>query len=324
VEISKTGSISKAAQNLFMTQPSLSTAISKLEEELQIEIFERGSKGIQFTPEGAELLGYARQLLDQVETIKKRFSGKKNEETVRFSVSTQHYAFAVYAFILFLNSQGDKSFDLHLREGKTKEIIDDVFSQKSSLGVIFLSSSTNRLMRRILNEKGIEFHHLMTVRPHVFVNKKHPLTAYEKVSLSQLEPYPCLTYEQGLDSFNLAEEVVSPGQLRQRVFVKDRASTVNIIRHTNAYNIGTGFLLSGIVDDSMTSIPIDDYNDNMHLGWIKLKNSEMTPEIKSYVEYLHEALKKCHFGLGSGHIANDSIELSTEQRGLSERIKREK
>lgn len=298
IEISKTRSISKAAQNLYMTQPSLSKAISNLEEELHIEVFERGSRGIQFTPEGAELLVYAKQLLEQVETIKKRFSQIKTEEAVRFSVSTQHYAFAVYAFILLLNSQGGKSFDLHLREGKTSEIIDDVFSQKSSLGVIFLSSSTDRLMRRILNEKGIEFHPLASAAPHVFVNRNHPLNAYEKVSLSQLEPYPCLTYEQGSDSFNFAEEVVSISQPRQRVFVKDRASLINLILHSNAYNIGTGFLLSGIVDENMTSIPIADYYDNMHLGWIMLKNAAMTPEIQQYVSFLHEALAKCYFGEG--------------------------
>ncbi len=296
IEISKTRSISKAAQNLYMAQPSLSKAISNLEDELQIEIFERGSRGIQFTPEGAELLVYAKQLLEQVETINKRFSQQKTEETIRFSVSTQHYAFAVYAFILLLNSQGGTDFDLYLREGKTSEIIEDVFSQKSSLGVIFLSSSTDRLMRRILNEKGIEFHHLMSVSPHVFVNKNHPLNAYDKVSLAQLEPYPCLTYEQGSDSFNFAEEVVTISQPRQRVFVKDRASLINIILHSNAYNIGTGFLLTGIVDENMISIPIEDYHDNMNLGWIMMKNAVMTPEIQQYISYLHEALAKCHFG----------------------------
>lgn len=295
-EISKTGSISRAAQNLYMTQPSLSKAIVNLEQELAIEIFERTSRGIQFTPEGSELLGYAKQMLEQAETIKSRFAQKSKGDSMRFSVSAQHYAFTVDAFITLLQGKMDKNFELHLREGKTSEVIEDVFSQKSEIGVIFLSSSSDRLMRRILNDKGITFNNIKTLTPHVFVGMGHPLAAQQSVTLSQLEPYPCITYEQGHDSFGFAEEVVSVGRRGQVVYVRDRATTNNLIKHTTCYNIGTGCLLTGINDDGIISISIADYFDHMNLGWIMLKNHAITPEISEYVSYMHESIEKCYCG----------------------------
>lgn len=291
VEISKSGTISKAAQNLHMTQPSLSTAIRNLEQELEIRIFARYGKFLQFTPEGAELLVYAKQLLEQVETIKGYFGQKKQRNVVRLSVSAQHYFFTADAFIHFINKGLGEDFEVYLREGKTTEVIDDVFQQKSEIGVIFLSNSTSQLLNRILNERGIEFHHLKSVKPHIFINKNHPLANQKSITLAQLDEFPCLTYEQGYDSSSFAEEAISVGHRRQVIYVKDRATTNDVIAHTNCFNIGTGLLIEGIMRDDVISIPID-YYDSMNIGWIKLKNRVLSNEAETYLDYLALSIEK--------------------------------
>lgn len=295
VEISKSGTISKAAKKLHMTQPSISTAIRNLEHELDIRIFAKDNRRLQFTPEGAELLVHAKQLLEQVETIKSYFGQKKERDTVRLSVSAQHYVFAADAFIRFINKGLGEDFGVSLREGKTSEVIDDVSQQKSEIGVIFLSNSTSQLLNRILGERGIEFYLLKSVTPHIFVNKNHPLASRKSVTLTQLVDYPCLTYEQGYDSSSFAEEAVSVGHHRQMIYMKDRASTYEAILRTDCYNIGTGLLLEAVVHDDIVSVPIE-YYDVMNIGWIKLKNLIISEEAIKYLDLLHSSIDKCFTG----------------------------
>ncbi|MEG1896106.1 MAG: LysR family transcriptional regulator, partial [Oscillospiraceae bacterium] len=182
VEVSKCSTISKAAQSLFLTQPTLSKAIKDLEEELGITILERGNSKTRFTPEGTELLCYARQLLEQAHTIENRFL-HSGVEKKRFAISTQHYAFAVKAFIDMLKGESAQEFEFYFRECKTQEIIDDVFNKKSDMGIVFLSDSTNRYLSRLFQSKDIEFSELKCFTAHIFVRKNHPLTSVGNVTL---------------------------------------------------------------------------------------------------------------------------------------------
>lgn len=301
VEISRCGSINKAAQKLYVTQPSISKAIKNLEETLGFSIFDRSSKGIQFTTKGAELLCYAKQLLEQVETIEEHFATDEGKEsTLRFSISTQHYAFTVGAFIEFLNSVNADTFSLKIREVKTSKVIEDIDSQKSDIGIIFLSQHTERFMARLLELKDIEFHDLKKIRPHVFISKAHPLAREKSVSIDQLGKYPCIIYEQEQDSLNFAEEFISVSKPKQVVYVQDRATMSNIIVHSQCYNIGTGCLLDGIMDSNLVSIPIKGEIEEIRLGWIKLKNRVVCKEIKDYVELLKKYLEKSYCGNEEG------------------------
>lgn len=295
VEVSKCSTISKAAQSLFLTQPTLSKAIKDLEEELGICILERGSSKTRFTAEGTELLCYAKQLLEQAQQIENRFINKTVEKK-RVSISTQHYAFAVKAFIDLLDKEDSTDYEFYFRECKTHEIIEDVFNKKSDIGIIFLSDSTSRYLTRLLQSKDIEFTPLKNFTSHVYLRKSHPLAYLPKVTMQQLEAYTCIAYEQDNSSLNFAEETVDVSGLRKVVYVRDRATTSNIIATTNCYNVGTGCLIDGIVDSNIVSVPLDGYGERMTVGWIKLKNMELTSVASEYIEHIKNALTLSYVG----------------------------
>ncbi len=297
VEVSKCSTISKAAQSLFLTQPTLSKAIKDLEEELGICILERGSSKTRFTAEGTELLCYAKQLLEQAQQIENRFINGTVEKK-RVSISTQHYAFAVKAFIELLNSEKSNDYEFYLRESKTYEIIDDVFNKKSDIGIIFLSDSTSRYLTRLLQSKDIEFTPLKNFTSHIYMRRNHPLAENSKVTLQQLEEYTCIAYEQDNSSLNFAEETVDVSGFRKIVYVRDRATAFNILGNTDCYNIGTGCIIDGIIENNIISLPLEGYGEKMTVGWIKLKNMEMKPIMSQYIESVKTALTLSHVGLG--------------------------
>lgn len=300
VEVSKCSTISKAAQSLFLTQPTLSKAIKDLEQELGICILERGSSKTRFTAEGTELLCYAKQLLEQAQQIENRFINGTVEKK-RVSISTQHYAFAVKAFIDLLNSEKSNDYEFYLRESKTYEIIDDVFNKKSDIGIIFLSDSTSRYLTRLLQSKDIEFTPLKNFTSHIYMRRNHPLAEYSKVTLQQLEEYTCIAYEQDNSSLNFAEETVDVSGFKKIVYVRDRATAFNILGNTDCYNIGTGCIIDGIIDDNIISLPLEGYGEKMTVGWIKLKNMEMKPIMSQYIESVKTALTLSHVGLGKNN-----------------------
>lgn len=185
VEIAKHNSFSKAAEKLYVSQPSVSKAVSDLEKELKIKIFERARRGVKLTAEGSELLGYAKQLLEQAETIEARFTDKPPAKSLHFSVSAQHYVFTVDAFISFLKSLKHEDYEISLREGKASEIIEDVVTQKSELGILFVSETLEHFMGRVFSSKDIEFHPIKRITPHAFLSNNHPLACQDEVTLDQ-------------------------------------------------------------------------------------------------------------------------------------------
>ncbi|MEA4892145.1 MAG: LysR family transcriptional regulator [Peptococcaceae bacterium] len=296
VEIAKSSSISQAAQNLYVTQPSVSKAVKELENELNIVIFERINRGIQFTSDGMELLCYAKELLEKAENIESRFLSNPSDKPFQFAISAQHYVFTAAAFIEFINQQSSPDYKLFMREGKTSEVIKDIFNQRSELGIIALPTKAERFMLRVLNSKGIEFHLIQAMKPHAFLSREHPLAACAQVSTAQLAKYPCLSYEQDNSNHNFAEEVLTVDKPRQAVYVTDRATMNNIISHSLCYNIGTGCLLDGIIEDSIISVPIEGQRDVMNVGWIKLKNSVMSPAMTGFVDMLTSSFHQCIYG----------------------------
>lgn len=293
IEIAKCGSINKAAQNLFVSQPTISNSIKELEKELGITIFERTNKGIQLTVDGTEFICYARQLIEQAHMIKSRYLKEKDEDYTELSISTQHYAFTIQAFLQFMKSVKSSRYKFFLRETKTYDIIKDVCSRKSVLGIMFLSFSTEKFMKNIFADNDIEFNELIRVQPHIFIRKGHPLCKKDKVTVDDLREYPCLQFEQGgNNSLDFAEEIVVFNKPDKIIYVQDRATMNNIIAHTDGYNIGTGYLLPGIIDSQITSVPLYGHIDEMIIGWIKLRSTSLTNEINIFLDCLWDALNK--------------------------------
>ena len=149
IEVAERGSITEAAKSLFIAQPSLSAAIRELEEEMAISIFVRKSRGILLTPEGAEFLGYARQVVQQAALIEEKYIAQQAVKQ-RFSVSTQHYSFTSSAFIDLVRAHSGQAYEFTLREGKTYDTISDVKNLRSEMGVIYLSTFNEAVISKSL------------------------------------------------------------------------------------------------------------------------------------------------------------------------------
>ncbi len=298
VAVSHYGSINAAAQNLFIAQSSISKSIKDLEEEVGVTIFERGHGGVAFTADGMELLGYANAILEQASNLQERFRGQGEEKAPRFSISAQHYVFVVDALIDFINNRLEDfpQYNITIREGRTAQVIDDVLTQQSQLGVLFLSNTTERFLHRLFLKNGITFTPLVEFSPHVYLRKGHPLAQESDLSMEQLAPYPFVRYEQGADSFNYSEEIFVPEEMGKRVYVTDRSALLSIIRNTNAYSTGSGCLLPSVIHTDIVSIPLRGRVDRMQVGWIQLNSMVIPPEMVEYIQGMEQSIQRCVWG----------------------------
>ena len=267
VTIAEAGTISEAAKRLYIAQPSLTAAVKELEGELGITIFKRTNKGVLLSTEGEEFLGYARQVIEQTNLIEERYLGN-GQVKHQFCVSTQHYSFAVEAFVELLRRYGGEEYDFRIRETQTYELIDDVAKLRSEVGVLYLNQFNEVVLRRVLREKGLKFHRLFVAKPHVFVGVDNPLAKKEIVSLQDLAPYPRLSYEQGEhNSFYYSEEILSTLESNKDIMVSDRATLFNLLIGLNGYTICSGVINEKLNGENIVAIPLD-VDDYMEIGYI--------------------------------------------------------
>lgn len=283
--IAKKGSLTAAAQALFVSQPSLTASLHELEAELGITIFVRSRKGISLTPEGETFLGYARQILDQVSLVEEHYSGT---ETVRrhFCVSSQHYSFAVEAFVALLREYGGPRYEFHMRETQTYDIIRDVAAVRSEIGVLYLNRFNEAVLRRTLAENGLVFTRLFRASPHVFLGAGNPLAKKKAVTMDDLRAYPRLSYEQGEhNSFYFAEEMQSTVESEREIVVCDRATLFNLLIGMNGYTICSGVINADLNGTEIVSRPllVDDYMD---VGYILPKDQKTGELTAAYIQNL--------------------------------------
>ncbi len=278
-------SMNKAAQSLFISQPSLSGAIKELEEEINLVIFNRSNRGIKTTQEGEEFLGYARQMMDNYKLLEDRFvtrqTGKK-----KFAVSMQHYTFAVQAFIKLVKQFGMEEYEFAVRETKTYEVIDDVKNMKSELGILYQNEFNEKAITKILHENELEFHELLECGIYVYMWKGHPLANQKEISFDDLHDYPCLAFEQGNNnSFYYAEEVYSTFDYKQLIRANDRATLLNLMVGLNGYTLCSGIICEELNGDDYTAVPLVS-EEKMHIGYIKRKNVMLSSLAEIYIEEL--------------------------------------
>ena len=228
VTIAEIGTISKAAEELFVSQPSLTKALKELEKEMQITIFDRTNKGIHVSREGEIFLGYARQVLEQAALIEEKYK-HKNGGKQEFCISTQHYSFAVNAFVDLIKEYGSENYDFSLRETQTYEIIDDVARMKSEIGILYLNEFNASVLEKIMKANDLKFTELFVARPHIFICDKNPLAQKDQVTMEDLQDYPYLSFEQGEhNSFYYSEEMFSTEVRSKNIRVRDRATLFNL------------------------------------------------------------------------------------------------
>ncbi|MBO5208263.1 MAG: LysR family transcriptional regulator [Lachnospiraceae bacterium] len=287
VTVAETGNITEAAKQLFISQPSLTNAIRELEKEMQITIFNRTNKGVVISNEGEIFLSYARQILEQVGLMEEKFLNVK-ERRPQFSVSCQHYSFAVNAFVDLIHEFDANQYDFTLRETQTYEIIEDVSRLKSEIGILYVSSKNEEIIMKLIKQHDLKFEELFTAKPHVFISSKHPLADKEMITLEDLEEYPYLSFEQGeYNSFYFAEEILSTLDHKKNIKVRDRATLFNLVIGLNGYTVSSGVISKELNGENIIARPllVDEY---MKIGTITQKNMPLSRYGVAYME----ALKK--------------------------------
>ena len=287
VKVAECGSITEASRRLFVSQPSITASIRDLENEMGVHIFERTNKGVIVSEEGETFLGYARQVLDQADLLEDKYKGT-SEQVPHFSVSCQHYSFAVNAFVDVIREFDAARYDFTLREEQTHEIIEDVAHMKSELGILYLSEHNREVIERMLTANELVFEGLFCAAPHVFVCADHPLAGYSSVTLEDLEDYPFLSYEQGsYNSFYYSEELTSTFERRKNIRVRDRATLFNLVMGLNGYTVCSGVISHELNGPGIISIPLD-VDEYMEIGIITRKNTTLTRYGQAYIEAIRQ------------------------------------
>lgn len=290
ITVADTGTITEAANRLYISQPSLTNAIHELEKEMNIVIFNRTNKGISLSKEGEIFLGYARQVLEQAAILEDKYkSGNGGKK--QFCVSTQHYSFAVNAFVDLIKEYGQDEYDFSLRETQTYEIIEDVARMRSEIGILFLNDFNEKVLMKILKSHDLEFNQLFVARPHVFISRKHPLAEKNVITNEELELYPYLSFEQGEhNSFYFSEEIFSSSERKKNIRVRDRATLFNLLIGLNGYTVCSGVIDKKLNGKDIIAVPLEDESD-MRIGYITHKKGMLSRLGSTYLEALKKYLE---------------------------------
>lgn len=294
ITISETGSLSKASEVLYVAQPSLTSAVKELEKELGIVIFHRSGKGMVLTNDGVEFLTYAREVYHQYESLLEKY-GKSGTLKKKFGISTQHYSFAVKGFVELVKKFNTAEYEFAIRETRTREVIEDVSTMKSEIGILYLSDFNRKIILKLLHSQGLEFHKLIDCNAYVYLWRGHPLAKCDSIRFSQLEDYPCLSFEQGDNSsFYFAEEILSTNEYPRIIKANDRATMLNLMVGLNGYTLCSGIICEELNGTDYVAVPFeadaDNPNSKMEIGYIMHKNILPSKMAELYIEELKQYL----------------------------------
>ena len=291
ITIADSKSMNEAAKKLFISQPSLSSSIHDLEEEIGTELFIRNNRGVVPTPDGLEFIGYARQVVEQYRLIEDRYVDKK-EIKKKFSVSTQHYTFAVKAFVELVKKIGMDEYECAVHETKTYDVIQDVKTFQSEIGILYLNDFNSQMLQKIFRENDLEFTELFSCKTYVYLWKGNPLASKKLITMEDLEEYPCLSFEQGSNNaFYFAEEVLSTYDYKRIIKANDRATLLNLMVGLNAYTLCSGIICEELNGGDYCAIPLDS-EEEMMIGYISRKGVPLSPLGRMYLEELEKYREK--------------------------------
>ncbi|MFB8892923.1 MULTISPECIES: LysR family transcriptional regulator [Microbacterium] len=294
IEVAAEGSISAASDLLYVAQPTMSAAMKDLEARVGRDLLVRSARGVTLTTDGVEFLGYARQVVEQAELLEQRYLGRPPSRRL-LGVSTQHYSFAVDAFVRMVRSTGAPEYEFSLRETRTWDIIEDVRTLRSELGILFRNDFNRNVIDKLLRDSGLAFHPLFVAQPHIFVARRNPLASRARATLDDLADLPRLTFDQGANnSFYFAEEILSTLSSKQEIRVSDRATIFNLMIGLDGYTISTG-IISDDLDPEIVAVPLD-VDERIEIGWIGRTAVPLTEQAQRYLDEVRAVVGG--FGIG--------------------------
>lgn len=295
IAISESGSFNKASEKLYIAQPSLTSSVQELERELGITVFLRTSRGVALTNDGIEFIQHARQVVQQYDALLEKY-GEAGKIRKKFGISTQHYSFAVKGFVDMVQQFDTEEYEFAIRETKTREVIEDVITGKSEVGVLYLSEFNRKAMGKFFRSGNLSFHPLITCKAYVYLWREHPLAKKASIRFEELEEYPCLSFEQGAEgSFYFAEEIMSTNEYRRTIKANDRATMLNLMVGLNGYTLCSGIISEEVNGPDFVTVPFESEGDQggeeMEIGYIVRKNTILTKMAELYIAELKNYLK---------------------------------
>lgn len=288
IEVAAEGSISAAADMLYVAQPTMSAAMKDLENRVGRALLTRSARGVTLTSDGSEFLGYARQIVEQAELLEQRYLGRPPSRRL-LGVSTQHYSFAVDAFVRMVKGSSAAEYEFSLRETRTWDIIEDVRTLRSELGILFRNDFNRNVIDKLLRDSGLAFHPLFVAEPHIFVSRRNALASRERATLDDLVGLPRLTFDQGANnSFYFAEEILSTLSSAREIRVSDRATIFNLMIGLDGYTISTG-IISDDLDPEIVAVPLD-VDDHIEIGWVGRSAIPLTEQAKRYLDEVRDVV----------------------------------
>lgn len=288
IEVAAGGSISAAADLLYVAQPTMSAAMRDLENRVGRELLTRSARGVTLTVDGVEFLGYARQVVEQAELLEQRYLGRPPSRRL-LGVSAQHYSFVVDAFVRMVKATDAAEYEFSLRETRTFDIIEDVRTLRSELGILFRNDFNRNVIDKLLRDSGLAFHPLFFAEPHIFVSRRNPLASRSRATLDDLADLPRLTFDQGANnSFYFAEEILSTLSSRQEIRVSDRATIFNLMIGLDGYTISTG-IISDDLDPEIVAVPLD-VQERIEIGWIGRAAIPLTEQAQRYLAEVRDVV----------------------------------
>ena len=288
------GSLNKASEQLYIAQPSLTSALQELEKEIGITIFNRGGRGVTPTNDGLEFIRYAREVISQYDNLLEKY-GKGGNLKKKFGISTQHYSFAVKSFVEMVKHFGTDEYEFAIRETRTRDVIDDVASGKSEIGILYLNDFNRKPLEKLLKSNSLIFTPLTECSAYVYLWKGHPLSKNDKIRFEDLKDYPCLSFEQGdKGSFYYAEEILSTSEYPKTIKATDRATMLNLMIGLNGYTLCSGVISEELNGSEYLAVPFEADDDtvgsNMVIGYISKKNLMLSNLAQLYVKELEQYL----------------------------------
>ena len=283
-------SITEAAKKLYISQPSLSNALHKLEDEMGLTIFVRSNNGIRLTEDGDELLSFSRQLLEQADIMKDHFM-KVQPRRPRFSVSTQHIPFAISAFADLIKANEPKRYLFSIRESQTDAVISDVAEGRSEIGICYLFSENAAVLKKSFEKNSLIFSELITTQPRICLANTHPLAHQERICPEELIHYPYLVYEQGSrNSIHYAEEFLNMLNYPKNILVSDRATLYNLLIGLNGFAVFHGVADTSINDSRIISKPLAT-DLSLAIGVLTRKEAALSRYGEQYLNCLNSQLQ---------------------------------
>ena len=288
IGIAASSSMREASTRLFVSQPALSASIRDLEEELGIVIFDRTNKGISLTEAGREFVSYAKKAVGQYEILEDRYLADDIDKK-HFSVSTQHYNFAIRAFSTVIKKDNPEKYVFSIRETRTKEVLDDVRNMKSEVGIVSFSGSNEAVIKKLFAGYQLEFTPLMRRETYIYVWEGHKFAGKKEISIEEMKDYPCIFFEQGEEGdFYLTEEAMADYKFDKMIKSDDRATTMELMADLGGYAIGSGMLSDkDAILRGLVAIKLKE-EDPLIIGYITRKGSVLSSYGRSYIEELQK------------------------------------